>query len=80
MPPADRHQQDISALRDRLTGLSQARLNINESLDRDHVFRKALSSARSLTRVSVPSSSRVGCQAFCQISQGLFKSPNLRSR
>ena len=75
MPPADRHQQDISALRDRLTRLSQARLNINESLDRDHVFRKALSSARSLTRVSVPSSSRVGCQAFCQISQGLFKVP-----
>ncbi len=55
MPPADRHQQDISALRDRLTRLSQARLNINESLDRDHVFRKALSSARSLTRVTVPS-------------------------
>ena len=40
MPPADHYHQDISALRDRLTGLSQASLSINESLG----------SVRSLTR------------------------------
>ena len=32
MPPADHYHQDIAALRDRLTGLSQASLSINESL------------------------------------------------
>ena len=41
--------QDIAALQDRLTRLSQASLNINESLDLDDVFRKVLDSARSLT-------------------------------
>ena len=65
MPPANHYHQDIAALRDRLTRLSRASLSINESLG----------SVRSLTGVSVPSSSRVGCQAFCQISQGLFKVP-----
>ena len=40
LPPADHYHQDISALRDRLTGLSQASLSINESLG----------SVRSLTR------------------------------
>ena len=48
MPPAH-HHQDIAALQDRLTRLSQASLNINESLDLDDVFRKVLDSARSLT-------------------------------
>ena len=67
MPPAH-HHHDIAALRDRLTGLSQASLRINESLDLDDVFQQVLDSARSLTRVSVPSSSRVGCQAFCRVS------------
>ena len=67
MPPAH-HHQDIAALQDRLTRLSQASLSINESLDLDDVFRQVLDSARSLTRVSVPSSSRVRCQAFCRVS------------
>ena len=49
LPPADHHHQDIAALQDRLTGLSQASLHINESLDLDDVFRKVLDSARSLT-------------------------------
>ena len=48
LPPAH-HHQDIAALQDRLTRLSQASLNINESLDLDDVFRKVLDSARSLT-------------------------------
>ena len=48
MSPAH-HQPDIAALQDRLTRLSQASLNINESLDLDDVFRKVLDSARSLT-------------------------------
>ena len=51
MPPADHYHQDIAALRDRLTRLSRASLSIKESLG----------SVRSLTGVSVPSSSRVGC-------------------
>ena len=67
MPPAH-HQPDIAALRDRLTGLSQASLRINESLDLDDVFQQVLDSARSLTGVNVPSSSRVRCQAFCRVS------------
>ena len=49
MPPAHHHHQDIAALRDRLTRLSQASLNINESLDLDDVFQQVLDSARSLT-------------------------------
>ena len=68
LPPAHHHHQDIAALQDRLSRLSQASLSINESLDLDDVFRKVLDSARSLTRVSVPSSSRVRCQAFCRVS------------
>ena len=49
MPPAHHHHQDIAALQDRLSRLSQASLSINESLDLDDVFRKVLDSARSLT-------------------------------
>ena len=49
MPPAHHHHQDIAALQDRLTRLSQASLNNNESLDLDDVFRQVLDSARSLT-------------------------------
>ena len=64
-PQATTTTRTSPALRDRLTGLSRASLSINESLG----------SVRSLTGVSVPSSSRVGCQAFCQTSQGLFKGP-----
>ena len=47
LPPAHHHHQDIAALQDRLTRLSQASLNINESLDLDDVFRQVLDSARS---------------------------------
>ena len=75
MPPADRHQQDISALRDRLTGLSQARLNINESLDRDHVFRQALSSARSLTGGQCPVKQPCRMSSLLPNFPGPFQSP-----
>ena len=37
LPPAHHHHQDIAALQDRLTRLSQASLNNNESLDLDDV-------------------------------------------
>ena len=49
MPPAHHHQPDIASLQDRLSRLSQASLNINESLDLDDVFQQVLDSARSLT-------------------------------
>ena len=46
-----RQQQDIAALRNRPSRLSQARLRINESLDRGDVSQKVLDTARSLTEV-----------------------------
>ena len=53
MTESDRRDQDnASALRDRLTRLSEASLHINESLDLDSVLQGVLDSARSLTDAS----------------------------
>ena len=49
MKNADAHTQQIAALRNRLTKLSEASLRINESLDLDTVLQEILDSARSLT-------------------------------
>ena len=50
MAESDRREQDnASALRDRLTRLSEASLHINESLDLDAVLQGVLDSARALT-------------------------------
>ena len=57
LPPAHHHHQDIAALQDRLTRLSQASLNNNESLDLDDVFRQVLDSARSRRHRNVCNSS-----------------------
>ena len=68
MQKNDDLERENQALRNRLSRLSEASLHINESLDLDAVLQGVLDSARSLTRVSVPSSSRVRCQAFCRVS------------
>ena len=47
-----REQDNASALRERLTRLSEASLHINESLDLDAVLQGVLDSARSLTDAS----------------------------
>ena len=53
MTESDRRDQDnASALRERLTRLSEASLHINESLDLDAVLQGVLDSARSLTDAS----------------------------
>ena len=53
MTESDRRDpEDASALRDRLTRLSEASLHINESLDLDAVLQGVLDSARSLTDAS----------------------------
>ena len=53
MTESDRRDQDnASALRERLTRLSEASLRINESLDLDAVLQGVLDSARSLTDAS----------------------------
>ena len=49
MKSASRRDQEISALRERLSRLSEASLRINESLDFDTVLQGVLDSARSLT-------------------------------
>ena len=50
MTESDRREQDnASALRERLTRLSEASLHINESLDLDAVLQGVLDSARALT-------------------------------
>ena len=49
MTPSDPRDQEIAALRERLSGLSQASLHIKESLDLDTVLQRVLDSARSLT-------------------------------
>ena len=46
---ADGRDQQIAALRDRLSRLSDASLRINESLDLDAVLQGVIDSARSLT-------------------------------
>ena len=46
----DRRDEEISALRERLTRLSEASLRINESLEFDAVLQGVLDSARDLTR------------------------------
>ena len=53
MTESDRRDQDnASALRERLTRLSEASLHINESLDLDAVLQGVLDSARALTDAS----------------------------
>ena len=53
MTESDRREQDnASALRERLTRLSEASLHINESLDLDAVLQGVLDSARALTDAS----------------------------
>ena len=53
MAESDRREQDnASALRERLTRLSEASLHINESLDLDAVLQGVLDSARALTDAS----------------------------
>ena len=52
MTQPDERDQQIAALRDRLSKLSEASLRINESLDLDEVLQGVLDSARSLTRSS----------------------------
>ena len=49
MRETDRLQEEIEALRTRLSRLSEANLRINEDLDYDHVLREVLNSARQLT-------------------------------
>lgn len=49
MPKTDPRNQEMEALRDRLSRLSEASLRINESLDLDTVLQGVLDSARSLT-------------------------------
>ena len=49
MTQADARDQQLKALQDRLTRLSEASLRINESLDLDTVLQGVLDSARSLT-------------------------------
>ena len=49
MKNTDERDQQIEALRNRLTKLSEASLRINESLDLDTVLQRILDSARSLT-------------------------------
>ena len=49
MRPADSLEREIRTLRERLSGLSQASLRINESLDVETVLQGVLDSARSLT-------------------------------
>ena len=49
MTQSEDRGQEIAALKERLTRLSEASLSINDSLDPDAVLQKALDSARSLT-------------------------------
>ena len=49
MRPRNAHDEQVSALRERLSRLSEASLRINESLDLDAVLQGVLDSARSLT-------------------------------
>ena len=50
MPKADERDQQMEALRDRLSRLSEASLRINESLDYgDSTCKEVLDSARALT-------------------------------
>ncbi len=49
MTPSDPRDQEIAALRERLSGLSRASLHIKESLDPDTVLQRVLDSARTLT-------------------------------
>ena len=49
MKKADERDQQIEALRDRLSRLSEASLRINESLDFETVLQGVLDSARALT-------------------------------
>ena len=52
MPPMDALEREIQSLRKRLSGLSQASLRINESLDVQTVLQGVLDSARTLTEAS----------------------------
>ena len=49
MTPRNAHDEQMAALRERLSRLSEASLRINESLDLDAVLQGVLDSARSLT-------------------------------
>ncbi len=52
MNPADRRDEEIAALRERLSRLSQASLRITEDLDMDAVLQRVVDSARLLTGAS----------------------------